>query len=130
MSKSEVESIDKKRHASRVEIAGVKVSQALIDSAVEATSSSQTVDEIERRERARTRKIIIDDELRVDIDVSKQITNALLREANKPESQRINIDDLPVVLQRVVLAHVKLQEAQEEYDAAVVELQKPVTCRD
>jgi hypothetical protein len=116
----------KKRSEAKVEIAGVEVSQSLIDSAVRATSDPEMIKEVEERERARTRKIISDSELRADIDVSKQITSALIEQAAKPESQRVSIEDLPPGLKRVVLAHVNLMEAQEEYDVAVMQLQKPV----
>lgn len=115
----------KSKDSAKIDIAGVKVSQSLIDLAVKTTSDPDTVQQIEERERARARKIIEHSELRADIDVSRQITSALIEQAGKPPSPRVSIDSLPPALQRVVLAHISLQEAQEEYDTAVMALQRP-----
>lgn len=125
MTNEELRVRGKSRTGAKVEIAGIEISQALIDSAVAATSDPEKILQVEERERAHTRKIINDSELRVDINVSKQITSALIEQASKPESPRVSLDSLPAALQRVVLAYVRLQEAQEEYDTAVVLLQRP-----
>ena len=112
----------RKKRETKVEIAGVAVSQALIDSVVKATSDAETVQQIEERERTRTRKIISDSELRADIDVSKQITSALIEQAGKPEPRRIDVDSLPPLLKRAVIAYVSMCESREEYSDAVKEL--------
>lgn len=114
----------KKRTEGKVEIAGVEVSQVLIDSVVRATSNPETIDSIEEHEQAKVHRTLLDHELRQDIDVSKQLVGALLEQAARPESQRVSVDMLPPELKRVIDAHVSLREAQEEYDAAVVALQK------
>ena len=109
----------KKRNEKKVEIAGVEVSQALIESAVRATSDPSKVQQIEEREQARVHKTLLDHELRKDLDVSKQVVKALLDQVGKPEPQRIDIESLPPFLKRTVIAYVNMCEAREEYMEAV-----------
>lgn len=117
-------SADKKRLAVEI-LPGVEVSKALIDAATETTHDITKISLIdEARERAKAQKLAGDSELRNDIDVSKQITQALLDQVGKPEPRRVNVDDLPPFLKRAVVAYMTMREAQDEYADAVNELAK------
>lgn len=109
-------------------VPGIEVPKALIDAAVEATCdpAKATLAE-EARERAKAQKVLHDHELREDIEVSKQITQAILNQVGKPEPHNVDIHTLPPELKRAVLAHLALVEAKEEYDDAVKSLQPPAT---
>jgi len=104
---------------------GITVRQELIDEAVKATSdpAKATLAE-EARERAKTQKVIHDHELREDIEVSKQITQAILDQVGKPEPVQVNINSLPPELKRVVNAFLNLRVAQGEYADALSALAK------
>ena len=118
---------DKKRPSVEV-MPGIEVPKALIDAAVEATCdpAKATLAE-ENRERTKAQKVLHDHELREDIEVSKQITQAILNQVGKPEPRNVDIDSLPPELKRAVMAHLTLVEAKEEYAEAIKDLQPPAT---
>lgn len=103
-----------------VEVApGILVSEHLIRDAVEATSAPGVAEQVEARENAKKKMF---EELRQDINTSKQVVQSIIdRLRNPPNLQEkfISYDAMPPLLQRVVNAYIAASDANRELDEAI-----------
>jgi len=112
-------------------IPGIMVSQKLIDEAVrlttDPTSKPSAVEDAEER---RLRRLKANEELRTEINTSRQIVQSILdrmRDPVKFNEKFVSYDTMPSPLQRVIKAYIDAAAANKELNEAVAALQKDLT---
>ena len=115
-------------------VPGVMVSQKLIDEAVRLTtnplSPSYEYDAAEAVERRRLARQKANEELRQELDASRQIVQSMLdrmRDPLKFDEKFVSFDTMPTPLQRVIKAYIDAAAANKELNEAVAALQKDLT---
>jgi len=123
--------VSKHTKKSQVEVVpGVMVSQKLIDEAVRLTSDPATETAVEDAEQRRLRRLRANEELRNEIDTSRQIVQSMLDRMREPlryDEKFVSYDTMPGPLQRVVKAYIDAAAANKELNEAVAALQKDLT---